>query len=119
MLGCAKDIVEHCGVPRFVWSDFPLGNSAGKPSDAVSQAGILELGLTLLERAFAPRTTVQSPYRWAPDDAWKTDFWAIDDDPERLARQKAAFEAQKAIMKAKSDEAAAARQPAADPDCDC
>jgi len=26
LLACAKDIVEHCGVPRAVFSDFPLGN---------------------------------------------------------------------------------------------
>ncbi|MFP5405724.1 MAG: glycine reductase, partial [Gammaproteobacteria bacterium] len=29
IMGCAKDIVEHCGVPRLMFSDFPLGNAAG------------------------------------------------------------------------------------------
>ncbi|HSC01004.1 MAG TPA: reductase, partial [Burkholderiaceae bacterium] len=43
VLGCAKDIVEHVGVPRFVFSDFPLGNAAGRPRDADSQAFTLEL----------------------------------------------------------------------------
>ena len=38
IMGGAKDIVEHCGVPRFLFSDFPLGNSAGRPFDAESQA---------------------------------------------------------------------------------
>jgi len=38
IMGCAKDIVEHCGVPRFLFSDFPLGNSAGRPFDVESQA---------------------------------------------------------------------------------
>ena len=33
VMGCAKDIVEHAAVPRFLFSDFPLGNSAGKPHD--------------------------------------------------------------------------------------
>ena len=33
LMGCAKDIVEHAAVPRFLFSDFPLGNSAGKPHD--------------------------------------------------------------------------------------
>ena len=51
IMGCAKDIVEHCGVPRFVWSDFPLGNSAGRPFDAESQRQTLELALSLLECA--------------------------------------------------------------------
>ena len=51
VMGCAKDIVEHCGVPRFVFSDFPLGNAAGKPRDAASQALTLELALRTLESA--------------------------------------------------------------------
>ena len=38
VMGCAKDIVEHVGVPRFLFSDFPLGNAAGRPKDAVSQS---------------------------------------------------------------------------------
>src|ERR1700733_608666 len=33
LMGCAKDIVEHAAAPRFLFSDFPLGNSAGKPHD--------------------------------------------------------------------------------------
>ena len=49
VMGCAKDIVEHVGVPRFLFSDFPLGNAAGRPHDADSQALTLELALTLLE----------------------------------------------------------------------
>jgi hypothetical protein len=38
VMGCAKDIVEHAAVPRFLFSDFPLGNSAGRPHDPESQA---------------------------------------------------------------------------------
>jgi hypothetical protein len=63
-MGCAKDIVEHCGVPRFLFSDFPLGNSAGKPFDVASQRETLELALQVLESAPAARTTVQNPIRW-------------------------------------------------------
>ena len=37
VMGCAKDIVEHAAVPRFLFSDFPLGNSAGRPHDVASQ----------------------------------------------------------------------------------
>jgi hypothetical protein len=29
VMGCAKDIVEFVGVPRFLFSDFPLGNATG------------------------------------------------------------------------------------------
>src|SRR3984957_17003698 len=48
VMGCAKDIVEHAAVPRFLFSDFPLGNSAGKPHDPASQALTLELALRVL-----------------------------------------------------------------------
>ena len=44
-MGCAKDIVEHAAAPRFLFSDFPLGNSAGKPHDVASQDQTLELAL--------------------------------------------------------------------------
>ena len=48
VMGCAKDIVEHVGVPRFLFSDFPLGNAAGRPHDGQAQAFTLELGLRVL-----------------------------------------------------------------------
>ena len=72
--GSAKDIVEHCGVPRFLFTDFPLGNSAGKPSDLTSQENTLEMALALLESAQAPRTTVQSSQIWSSSHDWKLDF---------------------------------------------
>ena len=59
VMGCAKDIVEHAAVPRFLFSDFPLGNSTGKPHDIESQALTLELALGLLESASGARTTMQ------------------------------------------------------------
>ena len=78
ILGCAKDIVELAGVPRFVFSDFPLGNAAGRPHDVASQAFTLELAMRLLESAEAPRTTVQSPLSWSEDPAWKLDYCNVD-----------------------------------------
>ena len=76
ILGAAKDIVETVGVPRFVFSDVPLGNSAGLPFDEVSQRAALKSALRLLETAPGPRTTWQSPLRWGPpgDHGWKRDF---------------------------------------------
>ena len=71
VFGCARDIVEHCGVPRFVFTDFPLGNPTGRPFDAASQRHVVSLGLDLLERARAPRTTIQTPYEWSADASWK------------------------------------------------
>jgi D-proline reductase (dithiol) PrdB len=74
LMACAKDIVEHVGVPRVLFSDFPLGNGAGKPHDATSQAQTLELALRVLESAPAARTTVQSPQRWSSDWQCKLDY---------------------------------------------
>jgi hypothetical protein len=100
IMGCAKDIVEHCGVPRFLFSDFPLGNSAGRPFDADSQAATLELALRVLETAPAPRTTVQSPQRWSDDASWKLDYNNLATlTPGDIAERRKEFESVKATIK--------------------
>jgi hypothetical protein len=104
IMGCAKDIVEHCGVPRFLFSDFPLGNSAGRPHDAESQAETLELALRVLETAPGPRTTVQSPQRWSDDASWKLDYNNLAKlTPEDLAERRKEFEVVKAVIKTKTE----------------
>ena len=100
IMGCAKDIVEHCGVPRFLFSDFPLGNSAGRPNDADSQALTLELALRVLESAPAARTTVQSPLRWRDDASWKLDYNNLAKlTPDDIAERRKEFESVKATIK--------------------
>lgn len=97
-MGCARDIVESAGVPRFYWSDFPLGHSAGKPHDEVSQAATVRGALALFDSATNPNTTVVSPQRWADDDAWKADFMSTDAlSPEQIAKLKAQHEATRAV----------------------
>jgi D-proline reductase (dithiol) PrdB len=109
IMGCAKDIVEHVGVPRFLFSDFPLGNPAGKPRDSGSQDFTLELALQVLETAPAPRTTVQSPLRWRDNPDWKLDFSNIARlSPEEIARRRAEFDRQKEIAKTIRDKPQAA-----------
>jgi len=105
IMGCAKDIVEHCGVPRFLFSDFPLGNSAGRPFDVPSQQQTLELALRVLEAAPAARTTVSSPLRWAPDAGWKRDFNDLSKlSPEQIAERRKEFDVVKAVAKAKRED---------------
>ena len=100
IMGCAKDIVEHVGAPRFLFSDFPLGNAAGKPDDVGSQAFTIELALKVLESAIGPRTTVQSPLRWSDDASWKLDFSNIEQmSDEEIARRRAEFDRNKQIAK--------------------
>ena len=98
VMGCAKDIVEHVGVPRLLFSDFPLGNAAGRPKDLESQAFTLELALKVLETAPAARTTVQSPLAWSASPDWKLDFQNVAQmSPEEIARRRADFDKQKQV----------------------
>lgn len=110
VMACARDIVEYVGVPRLLFSDFPLGNAAGRPHDAASQAATLDLALDLLERAPAARTTVQSPQRWSADADWKLDFSNVERlSKEELARRRAAFDQQKEIARTRREEAGVVR----------
>ena len=105
VFGCARDIVEYCGVPRFVFTDFPLGNPTGRPFDPTSQHHILSLGLELLERATAPRTTIRSPHEWSADATWKAKVLTREQpfldaaDKEKWLERKAAYKALKSSGK--------------------
>jgi len=100
IMGCAKDLVEFCGVPRFLFSDFPLGNPAGRPNDVASQEFTMELALKVLESAICSRTTVQNPLRWRENGDWKLDFSNIEQlSAEEIARRKAEFDANKEVAK--------------------
>jgi D-proline reductase (dithiol) PrdB len=107
VMGCAKDIVEHAAVPRFLFSDFPLGNSAGRPHDPPSQAFTLELALRVLESAPVGQTTVQSPLRWSTDASWKRDYNNVAMlSADELARRRREFDAQKEIARGLRESAA-------------
>jgi hypothetical protein len=100
IMGGAKDIVEHIGVPRFLFSDFPLGNGAGRPNDLESQRTTLELALCLLESATEPRCTVQSPLRWGASDAWKLDYCNVERlSAQQITQLRAEFDLAKAQAK--------------------
>ncbi|MDR1462870.1 MAG: hypothetical protein LBI68_07030, partial [Azoarcus sp.] len=86
LMGCARDVVEHCGAPRFLFSDFPLGNAAGRPQDPASQEATLALALRLLVEAKTPRSIWQSPQTWAASDEWKRDYA----NPERYTAEELA-----------------------------
>lgn len=85
IIGSAKDIVEHCGVPRFVYSDFPLGNPCGHPWQRDMQAETVTLALRLLDTATAPRAFVRSPFGWHGDPDWRDRYNRVrPEDRERL-----------------------------------
>ena len=109
IMGAAKDIVEYCGVPRFLFSDFPLGNSCGKPHEPDTQAFTLDLAIKTLERAPGPRTTVQSPLRWSEDADWKLDYNNLERmSPQEIARRRAEFDKDKQVARGERKKAGVA-----------
>ena len=115
VMGCAKDIVEYVGVPRFLFSDFPLGNAAGRPNDPVSQAFTFDLALSVLETAPAPRTTVQLPLAWTASPDWKLDYCNIERlAPEEIRRRRAEFDEGKTQARRAREEAGITRSTAED-----
>lgn len=87
IIGSARDIVEECGVARFLFSDFPLGNPCGKPWDTEMQRFIMGMALDMIERAWMPRTTVQTPFQWGTND-WRDNFMRVDENNlDKLARE--------------------------------
>ena len=81
VIGSAKDIVEECGVPRFLFVDFPLGNPCGKPWDVPLQQTLIVEAFDLLEKSWKPRTTIQSQFKWTNDenDLWRNRYMQVDD----------------------------------------
>jgi len=84
VIGSAKDIVEFCGVARYLFTDFPLGNPCGRPYDPDTQEGIIKAAMDLLESATAPMTTVQTPYIWDDTPGWKDNYMKVDDSNREL-----------------------------------
>lgn len=94
IMGSARDIVEHCGVPRFLFTDYPLGNPCGRPYDTAEQGRLLDLALDLLDTADAPRTTRQSPLSWDDAGDWKANFMHVG--PDNIDALRAAGEKRRA-----------------------
>lgn len=84
IIGSALDVVEHCGVPRFVFTDFPLGNPCGPPDRRDIQRTVVGHAVRLLAEAEGPRTTLRMPFAWH-DPAWRARYGRIDPvERERL-----------------------------------
>ena len=95
------DVVEHCGVPRFYFTDFPLGNPCGHPWQPEMQREIVRQALKLFETAKTPRTTVKAPFSWKEDGVvWRGRYGRVDPaDRERLLKLGEARRRQQAMAK--------------------
>ena len=108
IMGCALDIAGHVGVPRFYFSDFPLGNSCGRPDDVASQDQTLQGALDLLAKAEKSRTIWYSPLRWHGPENWKDDYANIAKlSKQEIASTRANFDNAKQAAKSSKKQAGA------------
>lgn len=105
IIGAARDILDEVGVPRYVFSDLPLGNPLGQPGDLDQQRQTLLTALDIVEHAQHPRSSVVVPAQWdgAPD--WRSTYMSVD-DPEALREAGDARRALQAAQKAARDKTA-------------
>lgn len=95
IIGSALDIIEYCGVPRYLFTDLPLGNPLGHPGDPGEQQQVVDLGLSLFESARGPNRTVHAPVRWSSSDDWRARYAEVK--PGEQARLRSAGEARRAL----------------------
>jgi len=95
IIGSALDIVTHCAVPRFLFTDLPLGNPLGIPGDKRMQQQVVDLGLSLFESATQPGMVVNAPVRWSESEEWRARYAEVK--PEDRARLAAAGEARRVL----------------------
>ena len=70
-LSSALSITASVNPPRGVFTDFPLGHTAGRADDPASQDAILRAAIDLLVEAERPGEIRRLDLRWAETDAWK------------------------------------------------
>jgi D-proline reductase (dithiol) PrdB len=92
VIGTARDIVEHCGVARFLFVDFPLGSPCGEPGAVGQQREVFQMALDLLSDATAPRTIREAGYSWSGGDDWKRLIFT-EEQPFQDEEAKAQWEA--------------------------
>ena len=70
-LSCARSITEAVRPPRAVYTDYPLGRTAGPPHDPTRQREIVGGALELAVAMTTPGEIIDTPFRWSDDDSWK------------------------------------------------
>ena len=101
IIGSAIDVVQHCGVPRYLHSDFPLGNPCGKPYDKDMQRGIIGQGIDMFRTATKPNTSERTPYEWGENN-WRDDYSKVDDNN----REELSLRGEKRRMQQQAEKAA-------------
>jgi hypothetical protein len=71
IVGGALDIVKAGRPPRFVFCNYPLGHTTGKPFDPADQLRILRASLQAFEEIGGPEEIVELPAQWDADPGWE------------------------------------------------
>jgi hypothetical protein len=85
----ALDIVQSVNPPRAAFLDYPLGHTAGRPSDPAEQYAIARQALAGLDAMTALGTIATLPFRWIEDERWKRDLLEKDEGDKRPPRDTA------------------------------
>ena len=78
IIGSAIVIVEHCGVPRYLHNDLPLGNPLGHPYHPAEHLDSVRHGLQMVRDSPEPIVTVSS-LEWKGGDAWRQNYMRVDE----------------------------------------
>lgn len=79
VIGSARDIIDEVGVPRFAFTDLPLGNPVGPAYDPDQQRRILRTALDFAAAAIQPRSSVILPVEWAGTSDWRETYMSTAD----------------------------------------
>jgi D-proline reductase (dithiol) PrdB len=79
IIGSARDILDEVGVPRFAFTDLPLGNPVGPPGDEEQQRTTLRTALEFAALARHPRSSVVIPVEWTGSPDWRSTYMSVDD----------------------------------------
>ncbi|HIG44108.1 MAG: hypothetical protein ABGY96_29085 [bacterium] len=78
VIGSALDIVEHCGVPRYLHNDIPLGNPLGHPYNTDEQLDTVRQALSLLSSSAEP-VVRKTAMKWHNGESWRGNYLKVDD----------------------------------------
>ncbi len=98
IIGSARDIVDEVGVPRFAFTDLPLGNPVGPSGDVEQQRRLLKAALEFAHATVLPQSSVVLPVEWTGAEDWRESYMSLA-DPEALAAAGEARRAEQAARK--------------------
>lgn len=78
VIGSAIDIVTHCGVPRYLHNDIPLGNPLGHPYESDQHLDCVARALMMVRDESEP-TVKKSHLKWQNGEAWRDNYMRVDD----------------------------------------